>query len=104
MLAAALLFVQVSKGLASVSVDVKDPTSAPPAPLNTKVPPVEGIAPAASIAEYSPLSPSGWPSVTVPDGPSKVMTPASRRVTPGIAVDVGGFNRHAPGESWICGA
>ncbi len=41
-----------------VTVAVNGPTSGPPEPVNVKVPPDDGIPPAARIAPYSPVMPS----------------------------------------------
>jgi hypothetical protein len=50
-LAEGLGLVAVSSGFDNLMVDVKGPTSAPPEPLNVKVPPVWGMAPAGNCVD-----------------------------------------------------
>src|ERR1700722_16612267 len=55
-----LSLVQTNSGFVKVTVEVKGPTSAPPEPVNVKVPPDVGIAPAARVATEVPwMSPEG---------------------------------------------
>jgi len=77
--AAALILVQVRSGFDNVNAVVKRTHVGPAHPWNVKVPPDDGIAPAASVAVNAPFRPNCDPSVTAsPAGPVSVIVPASR--------------------------
>src|ERR1700722_15988318 len=98
MVAAALGLVQLKLGFAMVSVELNGPTSAPPEPLNVKVPPA-GITPAARVAPSLPLMPSCAGSVIGgPVGPVRVTKPASRPTTVIAPPVIIGYTAHEPVE------
>jgi len=75
MVEATLSFVHAIIGLANVTVEANEPTSAPPDPWKVNVPPVEGIAVVLSPAmcsRFSPtagMSPKPWsPPTLEPSG------------------------------------
>src|SRR5579862_919431 len=94
---------QTMSGFARVSVEVNEPTSAPPGPVKVNVPPVVGIAPVAREAKYAPLIPSCEASVRLSEfGPVSLGTPASRpsilgtEAAPKVVVQL-------PGETGLLG-
>ena len=70
-LAEGLGAVEVNSGFDKLIVEVKGPTSAPPEPVNVKVPPVWGIAPAGNCEKKVPLMPSWEPNVIAPGWPGQ---------------------------------
>src|ERR1700733_2805081 len=81
-----------------VSVEVNGPTSAPPEPVNVKVPP-DVIAAAGIVAPFWPLMPNcGGSVVASPAGPVRVIVPASRPTTVIWPPVIIGYAAHPPGE------
>ena len=98
--------VAVNSGFDKLIVEVKGPTSAPPEPLNVKVPPVWGMAPAGNCEKKVPLMPN-WEAnvIATPDGSVRVKVPASSPVTVGIGTGlILWTTTHPPGESDVLGA
>src|SRR5579871_354383 len=76
--AAAPSLVQMSRGFVKVTTEVNRPTSAPPEPVNVKVPPDAGMAPAARVAPEVPWINPGASVTARPPGPVRLTEPASR--------------------------
>src|SRR5580704_794284 len=96
--AAALSLVQTKRGFVKVTVEVNGPTSAPPEPVNVKVPPEGGIAPAARVAPEVPWTNPGASVTASPLGPVRLTEPPSRPAMVSLPPGRYGPTAHPPGE------